>query len=104
MSRPPSAARQGLWSWPMLAPAALPDGSLPLVSDKTRADAVRVLTSTFENRDIYHAVRARAANILGRLCILRLVEDALIADDFAGDAAACRAKLAALVDQGRQQQ
>ena len=38
----------------------------------------------------------------GRL--LRLVEDAWIADDFAGDAAACRAKLAALVDQGRQQQ
>jgi len=67
-------AMEGLCK-PMLAPAALPDGSLPLVSDKTRADAVRVLTSTFENRDIYHAVRARAANILGRLCILRLVED-----------------------------
>lgn len=38
----------------------------------------------------------------GRL--LRLVEDAWIADDFTGGAAACRAKLAALVDQGRQQQ
>jgi len=35
---------------------------------------------------------------------LRAVEDAWIADDFAGDAAACRARLAALVDQGRQQQ
>jgi poly(A) polymerase len=38
----------------------------------------------------------------GRL--LRAVEDAWVADDFAGDAAACRARLAALVDQGRQQQ
>lgn len=39
---------------------------------------------------------------VGRL--LRAVEDGWIADDFAGDATACRAKLAALVDQGRQQQ
>lgn len=38
----------------------------------------------------------------GRL--LRAVEDAWVADDFAGDATACRAKLAALVEQGRQQQ
>ncbi|MEQ8815880.1 MAG: CCA tRNA nucleotidyltransferase [Thalassobaculum sp.] len=35
---------------------------------------------------------------------LRAVEDAWVADDFTGDAAACRARLAALVDQGRQQQ
>lgn len=38
----------------------------------------------------------------GRL--LKAVEEAWIADDFSGDAATCRAKLAALVDQGRQQQ
>jgi len=35
---------------------------------------------------------------------LRAVEDAWIADDFTGDAAACRAKLTRFVDQGRQQQ
>lgn len=35
---------------------------------------------------------------------LRAVEEAWVADDFTGDAAACRARLAALVDQGRQQQ
>jgi len=38
----------------------------------------------------------------GRL--LRAVEDAWIADDFRGDAASCRARLAAFIDQGRQQQ
>lgn len=38
----------------------------------------------------------------GRL--LKAVEDAWIADDFSGDAEACRAKLAAFVEQGRQQQ
>lgn len=38
----------------------------------------------------------------GRL--LELVEASWIADDFRGDAAACRAKLASLIDQGRHQQ
>lgn len=38
----------------------------------------------------------------GRL--LRAVEDAWVADDFNGDAAACRARLATLIDQGGQQQ
>lgn len=38
----------------------------------------------------------------GRL--LKAVEEAWIADDFSGDAAACRAKLTSLVGQGRQQQ
>lgn len=39
---------------------------------------------------------------VGRL--LKAVEEAWIADDFSGDADACRAKLRALVEQGRQQQ
>jgi transcription initiation factor TFIID subunit 2 len=66
-------AIQGLCS-PMLNPT-LTDGTPPLVTEQMRALCCRVLKDTLGNAQVFHRVRGRAAHVLGRLCLLRIVED-----------------------------
>ncbi len=85
----------------MLHAAAAGAAADTLSADRTVAEDWTPPSFPIGGKDVA-ALGLPAGPATGRL--LRAVEDAWIADDFSGDAAACRAKLAALIEQGRHQQ
>ena len=85
----------------MLHTAAIRSAASTLMADRAVAGDWTPPSFPIGGRDVA-ALGVPPGPVTGRL--LRAVEDAWIADDFSGDAEACRAKLAALIEQGRQQQ